>query len=471
MISKPSRLTKIVATIGPVSQDPKIIKDLIEAGTNVFRINCSHSDYKTTENVIKSIREHSRNLKKSIGIMLDLQGPKIRVGKVKGGSISLKDGRNIALTSENITSTEEKLHILNFENLVSNLKPSHRVLLDDGMIELKVLNSQNGKDLSCEIIYGGELKDGKGVNFPDSDLKNINPLTEKDIDDLSHGIKYGVDLVALSFVRSAQDIKQLKSYLPKNSIVKIVAKIEKPQAVDELDNILKVVDGIMVARGDLGVELSYEKLPSIQKQIIQKANQSNVLVITATQMLESMVNSPKPTRAEVSDVANAIFDGTDAIMLSGETAAGKYPILAVEAMHKIALEAEAVTPHYRHDVKTMQENLARSACDLADRVKAAAIASFTLSGNTAKLVSKQRPSVKVIALTQNEIVSRQMSLCWGITPILLVDVHDTETMMKLVEKTLIENQLVKKGDIVIVTGGLPIAARGESNFIKIHRCE
>src|SRR3989338_5926339 len=227
----------------------------------------------------------------------------------------------------------------------------------------------------------------------------------------------------------------------------------------------------MVARGDLGVELSPEKLPAIQKEIIERANANNVLVITATQMLESMINSPKPTRAEVSDVANAIFDGTDAIMLSGETAAGKYPVLAVQMMHKIAVEAESVTPHFRHDVTTNQENLARTACEMAERVKASAIATFTLSGYTARLVSKQRPNVKVVALTQNEVVGRQLSICWGITPLWLVDVHDTETMMKLVEKTLMQNKLIKKGEIVIVTGGLPIAARGESNFVKIHRCE
>lgn len=466
-----SRLTKIIATIGPASQNSEVIKDLIEAGTNVFRINCSHSDFVTTENVIKSIRRHASKLKRAVGILLDLQGPKIRVGKLQGSEISLKDGKKVILTSENIIGSPEKIHIVSFDQLINSLKAGQRVLLDDGLIELKVIKRLGKKNLQCQIIYGGSLKDGKGVNCPEADLKHIAALTEKDIKDLKHGLRCGVDLVALSFVRSAVDIIKLKSYLPKKSVVKVIAKIEKPQALTELDSILDVTDGIMVARGDLGVELAPEKLPAIQKKIIQKANEKNVLVITATQMLESMINSPKPTRAEVSDVANAIFDGTDAIMLSGETAAGKYPVLTVKTMHRIAIEAEAVTPHYRHDAKTTQENLARSACDLAERVKASAITTFTLSGNTAKLVSKQRPSVKVVALTQNEIVSRQLSLCWGITPLLLVDVYDTETMMKLVEKTLIQNKLVKKGDIVIVTGGLPIAARGETNFVKIHRCE
>ncbi len=466
-----SRLTKIIATIGPASCSPEVIKGLIEAGANVFRINCSHSDFQGRVDVIKYIREHSKVLKKRIAILLDLQGPKIRVGKLKSGSALLKDGKIVVLTTQNIEGTQEKLPILNFTNIIGCLKPSQRVLLNDGIIELKVLHKIDEYNIGCQIVYGGELYDGKGVNFPDSELKNVAALTEKDKEDLKHGLEHGVDLVALSFVRSADDVKVLRGLLPEGSRVKLIAKIEKPQAINDLDNILKVSDGIMVARGDLGVELSYEKLPAIQKQIIQKANENNVLVITATEMLESMIHSPRPTRAELSDVANAIFDGTDATMLSGETAIGKYPILAVQTMHNIAVATEEVAPRFRHDVTTVQENLARSACELAERVKATAIATFTLSGNTANLVSKQRPPVKVIALTQNEIVSRQLSLWWGITPILMMDISDTETMMKLVEKTLIENEIVKHGDIVIVTGGLPIAARGESNFVKIHRCE
>ena len=465
------RLTKIVTTLGPASQDLNTIGELIKAGTNVFRINCSHSDFTTTENVIKLIRRQSKAQKKEIGVLLDLQGPKIRVGKLESGIVGLREKSKVVLTSEDILGNEDKFQIVNFEELIDYLKPSQRVLLDDGLIELKVLKRLDRKNLQCQVIFGGALKDGKGVNCPEADLKHIVALTKKDIKDLKHGLSCGIDLVALSFVRSSADILKLKSYLPKNSIVKIIAKIEKPQALADIDNILNVCHGIMIARGDLGVELAPEKLPVIQKELIQKANDKNVLSITATQMLESMIHSPKPTRAEVSDVANAIFDGTDAIMLSGETASGKYPVLSVETMHKIALEAEGVAPHYRHDAKTTQENLARSTCELAERVGATCIATFTLSGNTAKLISKQRPPVKVIALTQNEIVSKQLSLCWGITPLLLMDVHDTETMMKLVEKTLFKNKLIKKGDIVIVTGGLPIAARGESNFIKIHRCE
>jgi len=466
-----SRLTKIISTIGPASQEPDTIGKLIDAGTNVFRINCSHSDLPVREKVIKHIRELSIKAKREIGILLDLQGPKIRVGKLKDGSINLRDRKNVFLTAENIIGTEEKFYVIHFEQIINSLKAGHRILLNDGIIELRVHKILDKKNIECEIIFGGELNDGKGVNFPDTLLKDVPSITEKDIEDLKHGLSAGIDLVALSFVRSAQDIVTLRNYFPKNSIIKIIAKIEKPQAIDDLDNILKASDGIMVARGDLGVELPYEQLPAIQKRIIQKANQNNVLVITATQMLESMINSPRPTRAELSDVANAIFDGTDAIMLSGETAVGKYPALAVQTMHKVALAAEGVAPRYRHDVSSVQENLARITCELAERVKATAIATFTLSGKTANLVSKQRPPVKVIALTQNEVVSRQLSLYWGITPILLTDVTDTETMMYLVEKTLMEKGFIKKGDLVIVTGGLPIAARGESNFIKIHKCE
>ena len=466
-----SRLTKIISTIGPASQDLDVIRGLMEAGTNVFRINCSHSDLPTREKVVKCIRELSVQTKREIGVLLDLQGPKIRVGKLKNGSINLRDKKEVILTAEKIIGTEEKFHIVHFEQIIKSLKSTDRILLNDGIIELRVEKIIDDKNISCEIKFGGELSDGKGVNFPDTLLKDVPSITDKDIEDLKHGLSIGVDLVALSFVRSANDIVTLKSYFPKNSIIKIIAKIEKPQAIDDLDNIFKVADGIMVARGDLGVELPYEQLPAIQKQIIQRANQNNVLVITATQMLESMIHSPRPTRAELSDVANAIFDGTDTIMLSGETAVGKYPVLAVQTMHKVALSTEGVAPRYRHDVSSVQDNLARSVCDLAERVKAAAIATFTLSGKSANLISKQRPPVKVIALTQNEVVSRQLSLYWGITPILLTDVTDTETMMYLVEKTLMEKEFIKRGDLVIVTGGLPIAARGESNFMKIHRCE
>lgn len=471
MPEKTSRLTKIIATIGPASKEPEVIKGLIEAGSDVFRINCSHNTPEERTGIINNIRSVCSVLKREVGILVDLQGPKIRVGKLRNGCVFLKEKENILLTVENIIGTSGRFQIVNFDKIIDSLKEGHRVLLDDGKIELNVLKKVNQADLECKVIYGGELKDGKGVNFPDSDLASIAPLTEKDLEDLKHALQMKADLVALSFVRSSNDILALKKLIPKESFVKIIAKIEKPQALVDLDNILSVADGIMVARGDLGVELSPEKLPAIQKRLIQRANDKNILVITATQMLESMINSPKPTRAEVSDVANAIFDGTDAIMLSGETASGKYPVLAVETMHKVAVEAEAVAPRLRHEGKTTQENLARSACELAERLKAAAIASFTLSGTTAQLVSKQRPPVKVVALTQNITVSRQLSLCWGTTPILLVDVYDTEAMMNLVEKTLIENKLVKSGDIVIVTGGLPIAARGESNFIKIHKCE
>ena len=324
----PLRLTKIIATIGPASNEPEVITRLIEAGADVFRLNCSHSDKATREKTIKIIREASSKLKREIGILLDLQGPKIRVGKLRNGSVLLMDKKKIILTVENILGTSEKFQIVHFEKIIDSLEPAHRVLLDDGKIELSVIKKLNQNEMECQVIYGGELKDGKGVNLPDSDLRSIAPLTEKDIDDLKHGIDKEVDFIALSFVRTAKDIVDLKKMLPQKSFIKVIAKIEKPQAVNDLDNILSVSDGIMVARGDLGVEMQPEKLPAVQKKLIQSANDKNVLVITATQMLESMINSPKPTRAEVSDVANAIFDGTDAIMLSAETASGKYPVLS-----------------------------------------------------------------------------------------------------------------------------------------------
>lgn len=465
-----SRLTKIIATLGPVSWDPKTIKELIHAGVNVFRVNCSHSDINTRAELFQTIRQCARECNRGVGILIDLQGPKIRVSKVQNDEIELVENEKIIITTEKILGTPSKIYIANFENIIKSLFVGHKILLDDGMIRLEVLKIVDDNNVECKIIYGGKLKNGKGANFPDSDLCNISPLTEKDIEDLKHGLEHGIGLFALSFITSAHDIEVIKKYIPKDSKARIIAKIEKPQALNDIDNILKIVDGIMVARGDLGVELPYEQLPAIQKNLIQKANDNNVLVITATQMLESMISSPRPTRAEATDVANSIFDGTDAIMLSAETASGKYPILAVETMHKIALAAEAVAPRVRHNVLSIQENIARGACDLAERVGATAIAAFTLSGKTAIWVSKQRPPVKVIALAQNEAVSSQLNLYWGITPVLLHDIDNTEEMMKLVEKTLIEQGIVSMGDIIIITAGMPIADRGDTNFVKIHKC-
>lgn len=468
---KKSRLTKIIATLGPASNDPSVITGLIEAGTNVFRINCSHSDINSRAELIQEIRTCSEKLNKRVGILLDLQGPKIRVGKLEDGLIQLNDKSKVIVTADGILGNSEKFQVKNFEQVVSDLEIGHKLLLDDGLLELKVTKIVDANNVECEVVFGGKLKNGKGVNFPDTTLEHVRALTDKDIEDLKHGLEQKVSLIALSFVRSAEDIKLIKSYIPEESLVKVIAKIEKPQALNELDEILDIADGIMVARGDLGVEIQYEKLPAIQKNLIQMANNKNVLVITATQMLESMITSPRPTRAEVTDVANAIFDGTDAIMLSGETAAGKYPVLAVDTMHRIALEAEEVAPRYRHGVNSDAEALARGACELAEMVNATAIASFTLSGRTAILVSKQRPPVKVIALTQMEVVSGQLNLYWGITPLFMMEVNKTEEMMKVVEKAMLENGVVRKGDTIVITGGMPIAERGPSNFLKIHKCE
>lgn len=465
------RLTKIIATLGPASKDPETIKGLIEAGTNVFRLNCSHSNGESREKVIKDIRDVANSLNKRIGILLDLQGPKIRVGKIENDEVELEKDQKLIVTSEKVLGTKERIQIVEFENAINCLEPGHKLLLDDGLLEVEFVKKIDEQNAECKVNFGGKLKNGKGVNFPHSTLENIKALTDKDLIDLKHGVENGVALIALSFVRSAEDIKLIKSYIPEDSMVKIIAKIEKPQAIQNLDEILEVADGIMVARGDLGVEIPYEKLPALQKLIIQKANDKNVLVITATQMLESMISSIRPTRAEVTDVANAIFDGTDAIMLSGETAAGKHPVTVVDTMHKLALEAEAVAPRYRHDVTTAAENLARSACELAERVNADAIVSFTLSGKTAALISKQRPPSKVIALTQKEVVSGQLSLFWGVTPLLMTEINNTETMMKLVEKALFDSGAAKLGDRVIITGGIPLSERGPSNFIKIHECE
>lgn len=466
-----SRLTKIIATIGPATSSHEVLEKLVLAGVNVFRINCSHTDLSTRSLVIRLIRDLSKKFDKAIGIVVDIQGPKIRVGKIKDGIVQLQEGSEVTLTTEALIGTDKKIHIVGFDKIIGSLKSGEKILLNDGLIELKVKKVSGAQEVLCHVVYGGELKDGKGANFPDSNLKAVPLLTDKDIEDIKHAISEDIELLAVSFVRSGDDFKEIKKHLPKDSKIKVIAKIEKPQAIEDIDNILKVFDGIMVARGDLGVELPYENLPAIQKQVIQKANENNVLVITATQMLESMIHSPRPTRAELSDVANAIFDGSDAIMLSGETAVGKYPVLAVETMHKIALATEAVAPRQRHEAKTVQESIARSACALAERIKASAVVSFTSSGKTAMLISKQRPPVKVIALTQEEIISRQLAICWGVNPVLLNKVSETEAMMGIVEKTLVDGNIINKGETIVITGGMPIAERGDTNFIKVHKCE
>jgi len=463
--------TKIIATIGPSCASVELIEQLVRAGMDVARINCSHADHKFIETTIARVRQVSEKLEQSVGILLDLSGPKLRTGTIVDGPVHLKAGEKFTITTRKIEGSKTIVST-NYSGMAADVKIGDRILLDDGLIELIVSNN-NGTDIECHIINDGVLKDHQGINLPGVRL-SIPALTEKDKNDLAFGLKKGVDFVALSFVRDAKDIEQLrgeiKELLGNDPPVLIVAKLEKPEAIEALDEILAVTDSVMVARGDLGVELAPEMVPPVQKLIIKKANALGKPVITATQMLDSMVNNPRPTRAEASDVANAIYDGTDAVMLSEETATGSYPIEAVRMMDRIACRAEAsldFSDLHNHPLPTSAHAIAHAACNMAVDMKAKVIAAFTKTGATARLIAQFRPPNAIIALAQDQHVYRQLSLLWGTTPVMLTEAADSEATLTMVEDFLHHKHYVETGDNIIITGGLPIAARGPANFVKL----
>lgn len=460
--------TKIVATIGPSCRDLPTLQKMIEEGMDVARINCSHAEHTFVQELISDLRDLSTKLDKPLGILLDLSGPKLRTGKLQNGPIELEVGKQFTLTSRKVPG-DVSCVTTNYEPLAREVKPDDSILLDDGLMELKVL-STTATDCVCEVVTGGELKNNQGINIPGVRL-SIPALTEKDKADLAFGLKCEVDFVALSFVRDAQDILELRELMADHwPTPMVIAKLEKPEAIEHLDAILEVTDGVMIARGDLGVELPPEMVPPAQKLITKKAISKGKPVITATQMLDSMVNNPRPTRAEASDVANAIFDGTDAVMLSEETATGKYPIRAVQMMERIANTVEASQDRRQtpsNNTSSTAYAIAHAACEMAVDMKARLIATFTKSGATARLISQLRPPVSIIALTQHGHVYNQMTLLWGTTPIMLTEVSDSISTLSMVEQTLLRRGLVAAKDNIVITGGLPIAARGPANFVKL----
>ncbi len=461
--------TKIVATIGPSCRDVATIQRMVENGMDIARINCSHADHDFIRDVVKDIRELSVRIDQAIGILLDLSGPKLRTGKLENGkAVNLVRGEQFCLTSRAVAG-DAKVVGTNYSLLAKEVRPDDVILLDDGLMELKVLSTTD-TDCNCEIVIGGELKNHQGINIPGVRL-SIPALTEKDRKDLIVGLECEVDFVALSFVRDAKDIIELRELIGEHwPPPMIIAKLEKPEAIEHLDDILDVTDGVMIARGDLGVELPPEKVPPAQKLITRKAIAKGKPCITATQMLDSMVNNPRPTRAEASDVANAIFDGTDAVMLSEETATGNYPINAVQMMERIANSIESVldTKQLReHDIQTPAYAIAHAACEMAVDTRARVIATFTKSGATARLISQLRPQISIIALTQHAHVYNQLTLLWGTTPIMLTEVSDSISTLSVVEQTLLRKGFVAAKDNIVITGGLPIAARGPANFVKL----
>ncbi len=466
------RATKIICTIGPASSDERILREMISEGMDVARLNFSHGDYKFHRDIIRKIRRLSKELKRPVGILQDLQGIKLRIGEIKGGSVELKKGSKIELLPGTDTGNEKRIYI-SYRRLLEDLRPGEKVLLDDGLIELRI-KERTKNSLIAEVVEGGLLSSKKGVNFPHSDLKE-EAFTDKDKRDLEFGIKEGVDIVALSFVRDASDIKKAKAWLKKKKIsIPIIAKIEKPEAVRNINQILEEVEGIMIARGDLGVEVPPEKVPIIQKELIKKANEMARLTITATQMLESMTHHTRPTRAEATDVANAILDGSDALMLSGETARGLYPVEALRMMKRIILYTESssiekvnIVPAYEYG---FPEAISQAACSISRNIKVKFIVAFTKTGFTARLISKFRPPVPVIAFTPDEGVLRRLCLYHGVRPMFMRRLNSTDEILREVERTLLRTGLARNGDTIVITGSLPPTFReGKTNFLKIHR--
>jgi pyruvate kinase len=464
------RRTKIVATLGPVSSSPEVIRQLVMAGMDVARLNFSHGSQAEHAQQIASLRAISRELDTPVTILQDLQGPKIRVGQLPAGAIMLAPGEIIALVPEGEYVGGDATVPLDYSHVAGSAMPGMRVLLDDGLLELEVV-AVVGTALRCRVVEGGLLRSRKGVNFPNLTLP-LPSLTDKDIRDVEFGLAHGVDWISLSFVRTAADVRTLKELLAAKGVSKpVIAKIEKPQAVANLDEILQEVSGVMVARGDLGVEVSPGKVPMLQKQIIEKCNRIGLPVITATQMLESMIRDSRPTRAEASDVANAIIDGTDAVMLSGESAIGAYPVRAVEMMARIATEVEAgiafkTYPAYE---STDSHALSEGVTALARVVSVRAIVVLTTSGHTARLVAAERSKIALFALTTSPSVYHALNLHWGIKPLVVDGIPPSfEGLVQQAEATLRERDLVTAGDKILVVGGVPPGTPQGSNFLKLH---
>jgi len=465
------RKAKIVATIGPASREPLQLLALLEAGMDVARLNFSHGEHSQHAQVVRDLRRLTTVRKKSLAIVADLPGPKIRTGRLENGkAVELRTGQKLILTGKDVVGNRQRFSI-NYRRLAQDVKPGNRILLADGLIELRVLSTE-GEEVLCRVVNGGVLGERKGVNLPGVALK-ISSLTEKDRKHVRFALKNGVNYFAQSFVRSADDVSQLKALIRRaGHDTPVLAKIEKPEAVDHLEEILEVADGVMVARGDLGVEMNPEEVPVAQKRIIALANERRLPVITATQMLESMIENPRPTRAEASDVANAIFDGTDAVMLSGETAAGKYPREAVAMMDRIIQHAEtampSLPPRRRVGRPSVAETVAETAAAAADQLDLAAIAVFTESGSSARLVSKARPAPPIVAFSPSRDVRRRLALLWGVLPRRINRVRHVDQLTQEGERRLRREKLVKKGDIIAFVAGSPLGTKGTTNLLKLH---
>lgn len=483
------RRTKIVVTLGPVSSDRTVIERLISAGMDVVRLNFSHGSHEEHQARIRLLRSLCQQANHPITLLQDLQGPKIRTGNLETGSVMIDQGQTLILTTEKVTGTKNKVSV-DYNDLPQSVKPGGRILLDDGNLELMVV-SVSGDQVETKVVLGGELKPHKGVNLPGAIL-NIPAFTMKDEADLEFGLEHHIDAVAMSFVRSSDDVQKVRQAIahlaPDRKRIPIIAKLERPEALDNLEEIVRTADGVMVARGDLGVEMSPEAVPIAQKRIIEVANKHAKLVITATQMLDSMIHNPRPTRAEASDVANAIFDGSDAVMLSGETAVGKYPVQAVEMMAAIICNAEAQLNKWGHWDGNLTEvitdeialgdvthddalSITRAARELADDRNVAAIAVFTQTGRTAEFMAKARPRAPILAFTPDNNTFYQLPMLWGVIPHLVPFANTLEDMLEVVEETIITATPIRPGQQVVLISGFPVGALCPPNLALLHTIE
>jgi len=465
--------TKIVCTIGPSSEDDYILEEMITSGMNVARVNLSHGSQEIHEKRLERVKEVSRRLQKNTAILVDTRGPEIRIKTFAKGSVELKEGNYFTLTTEEVEGDENRVSVT-YPGLTGDVSRGDTVLLDDGLISLQA-EEVSAKEVTCRVKYGGKLQEGKGINLPGVHL-NLPVISTEDREDIIFTLELGIDFIAASFVRGQEDVLEIRDLLEETGYgeVKIISKIENQQGVDNFSGILEVSDGIMVARGDLGVEIPAEDVPLAQKYIIERCNRSGKPVITATQMLESMMQNPYPTRAEASDVANAIIDGTDAVMLSGETAVGKYPVESAQTMNRIAERTEEgllygeILEYFEPTMeKTVTDAISYATCHTAHELGASAIITSTQSGYTARMVSKYRPRAPVIAVTPLGGVARALSLSWGVSPIISPPIYDTDEMFAIAVKSSLEGGYISMGDLVVITAGLPVGVSGTTNLLRV----
>ena len=466
--------TKIICTLGPATDDEKILSKLVDAGMNVARLNFSHGTHEEHAKKIAMVKKVREEKKVPLPIMLDTKGPEFRIKTFANGKINLKDGETFTFTTDEVIGDKTRVSV-SFKGICDQMVPGDKILLNNGLIIFEVVKVQT-PNVICKTVVGGELSNRKSMFFPDKQLDMVY-LSEQDKSDLKFGVEQGVDFVAASFVSKAQDVVDIRNWLREcgspDGEIEIIAKIESRAGVNNLDEILKVCDGIMVARGDLGVEVPFEELPSIQKSLIKACRICGKRSITATEMLESMIKQPRPTRADISDVANAVYDGSSAIMLSGETSAGAYPVEAVKAMAKIAAQAEANTSYIQHidendyRITRLSEALAHSACTLAQDIGAKVIVVCTRTGGTARTVSRFRPMIDIIGMTTDERAYRKLALSWGVIPVMSEEFYSVDVLFHYAKRAAINTGLVENGDTIVLTGGTPNGKSGNSNLINV----